>query len=67
MELILSETPEADDPAYIEDQLLKFNAARVDGYAYEQFVYKMVDESESMIAGINCEAGGGWLYIAGLW
>jgi ribosomal protein S18 acetylase RimI-like enzyme len=31
------------------------------------FTYKILGESRKIIAGINCEIGGGWLYIVGLW
>ena len=67
MDLIYSEPPSGKDPAFIEDQLMEFNASRIKDYKYEQFVYKITDETGAMIGGINCQTGGGWLYIEGLW
>ncbi len=67
MDLIYSEPPFEKDAACIEERLLEFNASQIKDYQYEQFVYKITDESGSIIAGINCQSGGGWLYIEGLW
>ncbi|MCG8639809.1 MAG: hypothetical protein MI862_08730, partial [Desulfobacterales bacterium] len=67
MELIFSENPPEADTACIERRLLAFNASRVKDYSYDQFVYKVSDESGAMAAGIHCRTCGGWLYIEGLW
>lgn len=67
MELTYNEPPSGKDPVFIEEKLLEFNASEIKDYRYEHFVYKITDASGSIIAGINCQAGGGWLYIEGLW
>ncbi len=67
MDLIYCEPPCEKDAAFIEHQLLGVKASHIKDYQYEQFVYKITDESGSIIAGINCQSGGGWLYIEGLW
>jgi len=67
MNLIFIESPTDDEQFYFEEKLLRFNASKVDGYSYDSFVYKVIDDSNNGVAGISCEIGGGWLYIAGLW
>ena len=67
MDLIYNESPNHEEQQFIDDKLFEFNRAQIDGYGYEYFTYKIVDESKRTVAGINCEVGSGWLYIVGLW
>jgi len=67
MNLIFIESPTQKEQQFFEDKLLQFNESKIEGYSYDSFIYKIIDESNILVAGINCEIGGGWLYIAGLW
>ena len=67
MDIVFIESPTQKEQQYFEDKLLGFNESKIDGYSYDNFVYKIIDDSNLMIAGINCEVGGGWLYIVSLW
>lgn len=50
----------------IQTNLYEFNQSQVPGYAYQGFAYTLQDNGESL-GGIECRAGGGWLYIDSLW
>lgn len=67
MRLVYSENPDPKDQKYLDDQLMGFNADKVNGYAFNHFIYKMTDDSGLMVAGIDCRLGGGWLEIISLW
>ncbi len=67
MNTIFIESPTQEEQQFFEDKLLRFNESKIDGYSYDNFIYKIIDNSNSMVAGINCEIGGGWLYIVGIW
>lgn len=67
MDLIYNASPNHDQQQYIDDKLFDFNRALIEGYHYEYFTYMIVDDSKKTVAGINCQVGGGWLYIVGLW
>ena len=67
MNIVFIESPTQKEQQYFEDKLLGFNESKIDGYSYDNFVYKIIDDSNLIVAGINCEVGGGWLYIVGLW
>lgn len=67
MNLIYNKSPNHEEQRFIEDKLFEFNGAQFDGYNYEYFTYKIIDDSNRLLAGINCEVGGDWLYIVGLW
>ncbi|MCP4722689.1 MAG: GNAT family N-acetyltransferase [Desulfobacteraceae bacterium] len=67
MEFILDTSPASRDLAFLEDKLLSFNGNCIHGYAYENFLYKVRDNSKAITAGIHGQTGGGWLYIAALW
>lgn len=67
MNIILVKSPTLKERQYFEDKLLRFNESKIAGYSYDGFIYKINDDSNTVIAGINCKIGGGWLYIAGLW
>jgi len=67
MDLIYNESPNREEQKFIDDKLIEYNQVQISGYGYEYFTYKIVDGSKRIVAGINCEVGGGWLYIIGLW
>ncbi len=67
MNTIFIESPTQEEQQFFEDKLLRFNESKIDGYSYDNFIYKIIDNFNSMVAGINCEIGGGWLYIVGIW
>ena len=67
MELIYSGKPTQKDKKYLDDKLMGFNGDKIKGYAFKNFLYKMTDESGSIIAGVDCVLGGGWLEIISLW
>lgn len=67
MKFITDTHPSPREMQFLEKQLLHFNGSKVDGYAYENCLIKAVDGSDSIIAGIHGQMGGGWLYIASLW
>lgn len=65
--LVYNDQPNKKDQKYLDDKLMGFNGNKIKGYAFKGFLYKMTDESGSMIAGIDCILGGGWLEIISLW
>ncbi|THB73625.1 MAG: GNAT family N-acetyltransferase [Desulfobacteraceae bacterium] len=66
MKLVYIESPTLSEQQYFENKLLRFNESKIEGYSYDGFIYR-IDDADRIVAGINCEFGGGWLYIAGLW
>ena len=67
MSLILIESPLEKDKQHIENLVSGHNCSKVEGFGYEEFLYKKTDNSAQMIAGIHCEVGNGWLYVINLW
>ena len=67
MKIIQTSSSNDDEAAFFEAKLLAFNASQVDGYAYENILFKAVDKDDTVIAGIHGQIGGGWLYIVSLW
>jgi len=67
MKLIYTDRPNKKDRKYLDDKLMGFNGNIIKGYAFNNFLYKMTDESGLIIAGIDCIFGGGWLEIISLW
>jgi len=67
MEIIFKSNPSLKETDYLEQKLLHFNCSKIDNYSYDNFIIKAIDNSNSLIAGIHGEIGGGWLYIASLW
>ncbi len=67
MKLIYTDKPDIKDQRYLDNKLMGFNYDKIKGYAFKKFLYKMTDESDLMIAGIDCMLGGGWLEIISLW
>lgn len=65
--MIYTEQPDPEEQQFFDNELFEFNRAKIDGYDYKYFTYKIVGDSKRIVAGINCEVGGGWLYIVGLW
>lgn len=67
MNLIYNEVPIQKDIEGLENELLAFNKAKIKNYGYERFIYKLKNEFDSTVGGIDCKVGGGWLYIVSLW
>lgn len=67
MNIEFIETPTQKEIEFIEDKLMAFNETMAGEYSYNHFIYKVVDDSDQIYAGIHCTVSGGWLYIAGLW
>ena len=67
MEMVYKENPDRTDALFLEQELMRFNASRVKGYAYEDFLIKVLDEPGEILGGVQGQAGGGWLYIQSLW
>jgi GNAT superfamily N-acetyltransferase len=67
MNLIYNETPKQEDLEFLENELLEFNRGKIENYGYSHFCYKYLNNFNSIIAGIDCQVGGGWLYIGSLW
>lgn len=67
MNLIYNESPIQKDIEGLENALLQFNKGKIENYGYERFFYKHKNEFDSIIGGIDCQVGGGWLYIVSLW
>ena len=67
MKFLYNETPIQEDIKVLENELLEFNRNKIENYGYSRFGYKYVNASDSIIAGIDCQVGGGWLYIVSLW
>jgi len=67
MKNIFDYNPSREEINFLEQKLLQFNCSKVDKYSYENFIIKTIDNSNSTIAGIHGQVGGGWLYIASLW
>ena len=66
MKIVKAPASGDDEAAFLEARLLEFNGAQVDGYAYENVIFKAVVH-DAAIAGIHGQIGGGWLYIVSLW
>jgi len=67
MNLIYNPISLERDQAFLADKLFNYNRACIQDYGYESFCFKYADSSDAMVAGIDCQAGGGWLYIVSLW
>ena len=67
MKIIFESKPGEKEIAFLEQKLYNFNCSQVDNYSYENFIIKGINNSDSIIAGIHGQIGGGWLYIASLW
>ena len=67
MKFLYSESPIQEDIKFLENELLEFNRNKIKKYDYTRFVYKYVNDFDSIVAGIDCQVGGGWLYIVSLW
>lgn len=67
MKILTEFNPTENEIDFFEQKLYQYNLQKIDGYAYENFILKSVDDTDSVIAGIHCQIGGRWLYIASLW
>lgn len=67
MKLIYADRPDKNDRKYLDDKLMGFNGDIIKGYVFNNFLYKLTDESGAIIAGIDCMIGGGWVEIISLW
>ncbi|RLC19208.1 MAG: GNAT family N-acetyltransferase [Deltaproteobacteria bacterium] len=67
MKIIIEFSPPLNEIKYLESKLFQHNRKKIENYSYEQFILKVVDSSNSIIAGIHCKIGGNWLYIESLW
>lgn len=67
MKFITDLNPSEEEMTFLEDKLFEYNGTKIDGYAYENIIIKSVDDDNTLIAGIHCQIGGNWLYIASLW
>jgi predicted N-acetyltransferase YhbS len=67
MEIIFESNPSIEDIEFLEQKLFQFNCSKIDEYPYEDLIFKAIDNSNSLIACIHGQIGGGWLYIASLW
>jgi N-acetylglutamate synthase-like GNAT family acetyltransferase len=67
MNIVLDKTPSKEDVNQLNQRLLEYNQSKVPNYSYDDFIFKLEDETKHMLAGIHCIVGSGWLYIAGLW
>lgn len=67
MKIHFEPNPDAGDMDFLERQLFRFNAEKIHGYVYQDFLLRSLDPSGRWIAGLHGQVGGGWLYIAALW
>lgn len=67
MKIDFEPDPGTRDINFLDEQLLRFNAERIHGYAYKDFLLKAHSPSGEWVAGLHGQVGGGWLYIAALW
>lgn len=67
MKPIFVEKPSTRETDFIGTKVLEFNQSKIENYKYENFQYQITDNSNYIIAGIDCQVGGGWLYIKNLW
>ena len=67
MDLIYDSRPTRKDRKHLDDRLMGFNGYQIKGYAFEGFLYKIINDSNKVIAGIDCLMGGGWVEIVSLW
>ena len=67
MNLTLIKTPTDREKQDLDDLLMDYNRSESDGFAYDEFLYKFTDSSDTMIAGIHAEIGNGWLCVISLW
>ena len=67
MDIVYSEKPDQNDRKYLDDKLMGFNGDKIKGYAFNNFLYKVTDDTGLLVAGIDCTYGGGWLEIISLW
>ena len=67
MKLIYSENARQRDADFLENELLGFNRGKIENYGYDRICYKFINQSDAIVAGIDCQVGGGWLYIVSLW
>ena len=67
MDIVYSEKPDQNDRKYLDDKLMGFNGDKIKGYAFNNFLYKVTDDTGLLVAGIDCIYGGGWLEIISLW
>ena len=59
--------PSESETAFLEAKLFRHNCREIEHYAYEDFVIKSEEGSGTIVGGIHCQVGGGWLYVASLW
>ena len=67
MNIVFDNNPNQEDVKFLEQKLMQHNCAQIENYSYDNFIIKILDDSESIVAGINGQIGGGWLYIESLW
>jgi len=67
MKTLIEFHPPENEIEFLEEKLFQHNCRKIDNYSYENFIIKSFENSNSIIAGIHCQIGGGWLYIASLW
>ena len=67
MKTVFDPNPGNRELKFLEQQLMSFNCSRIEGYAYEDFLIKSIDDTGAVVAGLHGQVGGGWLYIQALW
>jgi ribosomal protein S18 acetylase RimI-like enzyme len=67
MKILTEHNPAEHEIEFLENKLFQYNRRRIDGYEYNDIIFKVVDDANTIIAGIHGQIGGGWLYIASLW
>lgn len=66
MNFIYKEEPLKPPDRFFAGMLTAFNRANVEDYAYQLFSY-VLKSNKDIAAGVECQVGGGWLYIESLW
>lgn len=67
MKILIEFCPPINEITFLEEKLFQYNRREVDNYSYEDFIIKVIDDSDLTVGGIHCQIGGDWLYIASLW
>jgi ribosomal protein S18 acetylase RimI-like enzyme len=67
MKILTDFSPPMNEIEFLGKKLFQYNRSKIEKYSYEQFILKVVDDSNSIFAGIHCQIGGNWLYIESLW
>jgi ribosomal protein S18 acetylase RimI-like enzyme len=67
MDLNLIESPSIKDKQQLDGLVSGYNRTQVEGFGYQEFLYTISDNQNTLIAGVHCEVGNGWLYVINLW